>query len=387
MREWSVVELRKFVTPEVIFGVGARRLAGRCCNNLGARHALVVSDPGVMTAGWTSEVAASLEEAEVAWSLYSGVSPNPRAEEVMVGAELYREKGCDVIVAVGGGSPIDCAKGIGIVSSNHRHILEFVGADRIGVPMPPVICVPTTNSSADVSQFAIITDLVLRTKAAIISKAVVPDVALIDPLTLTTMDPHLTACTGMDTLVHGIEAFLSSGNSPLTDLHALDCIRLVIQGLPACLRNPDDVEARSRMMLASLEAGVAFSNASLGAAHAMAHSVGGAFNIPHGECTVTLIRHVLAFNFAVAAPRFDRIGEAMGLDLGGLDAGATCARLVAAVAEFQAEIGLSFTLGHLGVRRDDIPALARNALEDVCMVTNPRRATLRDVEAMYEEAL
>jgi alcohol dehydrogenase len=387
MGQGSVFELRKFVTPEVIFGVDARKLAGRCCNNLGARHALIVTDPGVIAAGWLADIAASLEEASVAYSVYSGVTPNPRAEEVMVGADLYRSKGCDVIVAVGGGSAIDCAKGIGIVSSNRRHILEFAGADQIPVPMPPVVCVPTTNASADVSQFAIITDLVLRTKVTIISKAVVPDVALVDPVTLTTMDPYLTACTGMDALSHGIEAFMSSGRSQLTDLYAIDAIRLVIGSLSVCLRDPTDLEARSRMMLASLEAGVAFSNASLGAVHAMAHSLGGALDLPHGECNAMLLRHVLAFNGEAAADRFDRIGEAMGLDLRGLTAEERCARLVAAVAAVPAKLGLSFTLGQRGVRRSDIPELARHALEDVCIVTNPRRANQRDVEVIYEEAL
>ena len=224
-------------------------------------------------------------------------------------------------MAVGGGSVIDCAKGIGIVSSNRRHILEFVGADRIPTPMPPVVCVPTTGgTSADLSQFAIFTDLVARTKVAIVSKAVVPDVSLIDPRTLTTMDRYLTACTGMDALVHAFEAFASNAHSPLTDLHALEAIRLVRTSLPACIRDPSDLDARGRMMLASLEAGLAFSNASLGAVHAMAHSLGGALDLPHGECNSILLSHVVAFNFSTASERYDRIGEAMGLDWRGLGA-------------------------------------------------------------------
>ena len=387
MREPYVFGLRKFVTPEVIFGVGARGLAGRCCKNLGARRAFLVTDPGVIAAGWADEVAHSLREAGVEFSVYSGVTPNPRAEEVMRGAELYSGKACDIIVAVGGGSAIDCAKGIGIVTSNHRHILDFAGADQIPVPMPPVICVPTTHASADISQFDIITDTVLRTKVTIISKAVVPDVALVDPVVLTTMDPYLTACTGMDALTHGIEAFVSSGHSPLTDVHAIDAIRLVVGSLPACLRDPGDLEARTRMMLASLEAGVAFSNASLGAVHAMAHSLGGALDLPHGECNAMLVSPALAFNFSAAPERFERIGEAMGLDLDGITTEEKRTRLIAEVAAFRAKIGLSVTLGRRGVRRGDIPLLARHALEDVCFVTNPRRATRRDVEVMYEESL
>jgi alcohol dehydrogenase class IV len=252
----------------------------------------------------------------------------------MAGADRFRTLGCDVIVAVGGGSPIDCAKGIGIVAANGQHILAFGGADRVPLPMPPVICVPTTGgTSADVSQFAIVTDRDKRTKITIVSKAVVPDVALVDPRTLLTMDPYLTACTGMDALVHAIEAFVSSGSSPLTDLHALEAIRLVTAWLPACLRDPGDLEARTHMMMGSLSAGLAFSNASLGAVHAMSHSLGGALDLPHGECNSIMLDHVLAFNFSAAAERCDRIGEAMGLSYAAASTTATSSAVGGARAE------------------------------------------------------
>lgn len=388
MSRHSILDLRKFVTPEVIFGVDARLLAGRCCANLAARNALLVTDSGVLAAGWAHDVALSLERTGIEYATFAGVSPNPRAEEVMAGAELYAARGCDVIVAVGGGSPVDCAKGIGIVCSNHRQILEFAGADQVPVPMPPLIAVPTTaGASADVSQFAIITDLPERTKVAIVSKAVVPDVALVDPRTLLTMDPHLTACTGMDALSHAIEAFVSSGHSPLTDAHALEAARLVMTSLPACLRDPNDLEARGRMMLASLSAGLAFSNASLGACHAMSHSLGGALDLTHGECTAILLGPMIAFNFSAAQERYDRLGAAMGVELGGLSTAEKRARLVAAVEALRAEVGVTATLGQRGVRTCDAPALARRALEDVCIVTNPRRANQRDLEVVYEEAL
>lgn len=383
-----MLEPRKFVSPEIIFGVGALDHAGQCCLNLGARRPLVVTDPGVIAAGWTAQVAASLERAGLTHAVFSGVTPNPRAEEIMRGAEAFRAHGCDALVAVGGGSPMDCAKGIGIVAANSRHILDFTGVDRVPLPMPPLVCVPTTGgSSADVSQFTIINDLARRTKVTIISKALVPDVSLVDPRTLLTMDPYLTACTGLDALVHAIEAFVSSGHAPLTDVHALDAIRLVCTWLPGCLRDPGDLVARSRMMQASLEAGLAFSNASLGAVHAMAHSLGGTLDLPHGECNAILLSHVLAYNFEATEERFDRVGEAMGLDLRGLTRAAKRARLVAAVDELRALVGIRATLGARGVRVGDIPALAANALADVCVVTNPRRCAQRDLETIYEEAL
>ncbi|HXV22466.1 MAG TPA: alcohol dehydrogenase-like regulatory protein ErcA [Desulfuromonadales bacterium] len=381
-------ELRKFVAPEYIFGVGARSLAGRYARNLGGRKVLVVSDPGVVAAGWTGDVTASLEAEGLSFALFTDVSPNPRAEQVMAGAERYQAEKCNAIVAVGGGSPIDCAKGIGIVSSNKKHILLFKGVDQVQLPMPPLICVPTTGgTSADVSQFAIITDSLERIKIAIISKSVVPDLALIDPLTLTSMDPFLTACTGLDALTHGIEAFVSNASSPMTDLHALEAIRLLSKHLADSIRNPRDVELRIKIMEGSLLAGLAFSNAILGAAHAMAHSLGGEKDAPHGECNAILLDHVIEFNFPASPERFERIAEAMGLDLRGMTPSAKKNALLEKVREIKRAAGLDLVLNRLGVSRSDLPLLSDKALRDPCMMTNPRRPNRRDIEVIYEESL
>lgn len=384
----QLTELRKFVAPEYMFGVGARHLAGRYARNLGARKVLVVSDPGVVAAGWTGDVTASLEEEGLPYVLFTGVTPNPRAEEVMTGAELYTSERCNAIVAVGGGSPIDCAKGIGIVSSNNRPILDFEGVDMVETPMPPLICVPTTGgTSADVSQFAIIMDTAERTKVAIISKTVVPDLALIDPVTLTSMDPFLTACTGLDALTHGIEAFVSNAHSPMTDLHALEGIRLVSKHLVESVKNPSDVELRTQIMQGSLQAGLAFSNAILGANHAMAHSLGGERDAPHGECNAILLDHVIEFNMPASPERFERIAEAMGLDLRGLNSREKKAALLKHVRGLKQEVGLDLVLNNIGITHSDLPILSEKALLDPCMVTNPRPANRRDIEVIYEESL
>jgi len=384
----SDFELRKFVAPELLFGVGALKTVGRYVNNLGARKVLVVTDPGVMAAGWTDKVLASLEEQKIPHTVFSQVTPNPRTDEVIKGADFYKQEGCDVIVSVGGGSPTDCAKGIGIVSTNKKHILEFEGVDQITVPIPPLICIPTTGgTSADVSQFAIITDREKMTKIAIISKAVVPDVSLIDPTTLTTMDPYLTACTGIDALVHAIEAFVSTGNSPITDVHALEAIRLISWNLLESIKHPDDIALRSKVMRGSLEAGLAFSNASLGAVHAMAHSLGGLLDLPHGECNAVLLDHVMAFNLRSSPERYLRIATEMRLDLRGMSIRDAGKAVIDEVRRLKREAGIYRALAKLGVSNPDIPYLASNAMKDACMVTNPVRPNQRDVEVIYEEAL
>jgi alcohol dehydrogenase class IV len=381
--------LRKFVIPEIVYGVGAIDLVGQYARIYGARNVLVVTDPGVIAAGWAARVAASLDAAGIRHETFSSVSPNPRAEEVMAGAAFYRASACDVLVAVGGGSPMDCAKGIGIVGTSGRHILEFEGVDQVSTPMPPLVCVPTTaGTSADVSQFAIVTDRQARVKVAIISKAVVPDTAILDPEALTTMDPYLAACTGMDALVHAIEAYVSNANSPLTDLQALDAVRLVGENLLGSIRVPGSLAYREKMMLGSLEAGFAFSNASLGAVHAMAHSLGGLLDLPHGECNALLLEHVVRFNFESAEARYRNVAAALGIgEAQAADAEACRSALCGRIRDLRISAGIKGALAERGVSAGDIPDLAANAMRDACMVTNPRVPGQRDIEEIYEEAI
>jgi len=380
--------IRKFVAPEFVFGPGSRHLAGGYASNLGAEQVLLVTDAGVLAAGWAQEVERSLAQSGLSVTRFSGLTPNPKAEEVMAGAKCYDDHGCDVIVAVGGGSVIDCAKGIGIVTANRRHILEFEGVDKILLPPPPLVCVPTTSgTSADVSQFAIITDPQERVKIAIISKAVVPDVSLIDPETVLTMDRYLTACTGIDAMVHAIEAFVSKANGPVSDLHALEAIRLIYASLLGVLANPGNMQYRSQMMQGSLHAGLAFSNASLGAVHAMAHSMGGFLDLAHGECNAILLDHVIEFNYPKAPERFQRIAELMGLDLRGLPDIERRRRLLDCIRDWKARAGITATLQQRNVHLADLGTLARKAIVDPCIVTNPRQAVVRDLEVVYEQAL
>lgn len=381
------MELRKFVVPEFVFGAGARFLAGRYAVNSGARRVLVVTDPGVIAAGWVEPLIDRLVQDGLSCALYADIHSNPRDVEVMAGAEVYQKERCNAIIAIGGGSPMDCAKGIGIVSTNNRHILEFEGVDEVSNPGPPLICIPTTaGSSADVSQFAIINDSKRQVKIAIISKSVVPDSALIDPETTFTMDPYLTACTGVDALTHAIEAFASNAHSPVTDMHALEAIRLIWRYLPIVFLEPDNLEARTQMTLASMFAGMAFSNASLGAVHAMAHSLGGLLDLPHGECNALLLEHVIRYNYDAAPDRYQRIGEALCLFNWNVDAQEKRDILVDAIHTFRTSIGITRSLGDIGVTNQSIPSLAEKAIHDPCIVTNPKLLAEEDVKTIYAAA-
>ncbi|MGE5396784.1 MAG: alcohol dehydrogenase-like regulatory protein ErcA [Chitinophagales bacterium] len=382
------LHLRKFVAPEIVFGVGARHLAGRYAQNLGARKVLVVTDPGIIEAGWTKQVLDSLGDVGVPYAVFDGLTPNPKTHEVMAGTEFYRKNRCDVIIAVGGGSVIDCAKGIGIVDSNGAHIATFEGVDKVGVPIAPLVCIPTTaGSSADVSQFAVIKDPNRKSKFAIASKALVPDVALIDPITITTMPRYLSACTGLDTLTHAIEAFVSNASSPLTDIHALEAVRLISEYLLPSLENPDDIVIRSKVMLATMEAGLAFSNAILGAVHAMAHALGGLMELPHGECNAILLESVIDFNYSSVPDRYASIAEAMGIDISGMTVAELKTALLSKIRDIRIRAGVVRGLKDIGVEPAHISELSAKALEDVCIATNPISPTLTEVGDIFYAAL
>jgi alcohol dehydrogenase len=380
--------IRKFVAPEFIFGVSAINQTGRYVRNFGAKKPLVVSDKGVVAAGWTQKVLDILTDLGLDYALYQDVSPNPRDYEVMAGSMFYDKEQCDLIIAIGGGSVMDCAKAIGIVSTNGKDVRDFEGVDNVEIPGPPLICIPTTaGTSSDVSQFSIINNTQKRVKFAIISTTMVPDIALIDPLLCTSMDPYLTACTGMDALVHAIEAFVSTASSPMTDLHALEAIKLMRNNLPLIALDPENIDLRTQLMLGSLQAGLAFSNASLGAVHSLAHCLGGYLDLAHGECNAILLDHVIAFNYKKAPERYDEIGKAMGVSLKGKSSTEKAGAIVQDIQHLKKLLGIRETLGEKGLKTADIGFLARNAMVDPCLITNPRTPKQRDLEVIYEEAL
>lgn len=382
------MEIRKFLAPEFVFGKDARLLASRYVQNFGVRKLQIVVDKSLRHYSWYKDIITHIENNGIDYVIFDALSPNPKGIEVMNGFEQYQFNRCNGILAIGGGSTIDCAKGIGIVSSNHKHILKFEGVDKVSIPSPPIICIPTTSgTSADVSQFAIIRDMRRLIKIAVISKTLVPDVALIDPAVTQTMDKYLTACTGMDALTHAIEAFVSNANSPITDNHSLNAIRLIKNNLYDAITKPNDWEARYNMMVASLEAGLAFSNASLGAVHAMAHSLGGYYDLAHGECNAILLQHVVDFNFEAAPERFLEIGKIFEIDFTNMTLNEKKKQLLHVISRFRNDVGISDTFKNKGVKSSDIAFLSKTSLNDPCIVTNPRDVGDRDIEVIFEEAM
>ncbi len=380
-------ELRKFVAPEFVFGVGSLELVAQYAKNYSVEKALVVTDNNVTRAGWLKKVTDLLESENIHYVIYNNITPNPRDYEIHEGANVYLQNNCNIIISVGGGSVIDAAKGIGLVSQHSINILDFEGVDLVEYSIPPLICIPTTSgSSADVSQFAIINDTQRKIKIAIISRMIVPDVSIIDPSTLITMDDYLTACTSIDALVHAIEAYVSTASSPFTDLFALKAIETIAHNLPLCMADPKNLQFRIQLMQASLNAGLAFSNASLGNVHAMAHSLGGYKDLPHGECNAMLLPAVINYNYESQKIRYNDIAKYFGLELKGND-NTDKRLLIDRIKAFIQSTGIESTLKDRGVSYTDLTYLATAAYNDPCSVTNPRESTIEDIKVIYEEAL
>jgi len=380
--------LLKFHAPEIVFGIDSMVEAAHAAVRLGALRPLLVTDPGLMEAGWVDELVGYLCSQGVAAKVWSALTPNPKDHEITAGHQFYRANGCDVLIALGGGSVIDAAKGIAILAANGGDILDYAGVDKATMPIPPLVVVPSTSGTgADVSQFCIVTDTARGTKITILGRALVPDITVIDPRLLTTMPEWLNAATGLDALTHGIEAFVSLGHNQLTDHHALRAVVMVTENLVHTIDRPNEMAARVLMAQAALEAGLAFTNAILGAAHAMSHQVGGLLDLPHGVINGILLPHVVRFNAEADPVPFATIATCLGIADQRAPALESALALADRLQSLATQVGVPRGLAELGVSEEVLPTLAKNALQDACMSTNPRSADEAQMEALFRSAM
>lgn len=319
--------------------------------------------------------------------VYDNVVTNPRDFQVEEGARVYEKEECDVIVAIGGGSPIDTAKGIAILVSNHGSIHDYEGCNLITQPVPPMVCIPTTaGTGADVTQMAVVTHSEKRMKMLILGRAIMPEISLIDPRLLQTESSELIAATGMDTLTHAIEAYVSSLSWTLTDPHAIHAIELVSEHLVNAMRYKD-IKSLEGMSIACLEAGIAFSNAILGAVHALAHPLGGFYDIHHGLANAVLLPTVVRRNMEYSLDKYARIARAMGVDISGMSITTAAQSALWEITRLIEALELPVRLSQFNVNADDIALLADLAKDDICMRTNPYCYSKDEIETLYREAL
>jgi alcohol dehydrogenase class IV len=370
----------KFVIPEVIFGIGTLAEVGGAVRRVGGHRPMLVSDPGVLAAGWVDRALPHLADVRVQSRLWHGLTPNPKDFEVEAAFESYRESGCDALLAIGGGSCIDVAKAVAVLSGNGGRILDYEGIDRATSPIPPMVMVPTTGGSgADVSQFCVVTDTARGLKATIGGRALVPEISVTDPMLLTTMPAELTAHTGLDALSHAIESCVSEACDFLSKGHAVAAIDAISRNLLRSVEDPLDLDAREAIARASLQAGLAFSNALLGATHAIAHQIGGALDLPHGLLNAILMPHVMRFNAQTHAARYVDVARALGVDVGDLSPEAAAEAAVDRVEGLARALEIPSGLRVLGVNTADFERFGVNALRDAYITTNPRAVTEGDV--------
>lgn len=380
--------LAKFHAPEVVFGADSLAEAGFAASRLGARRPFLVTDPGIVEAGWVDRLLPLLRAEGLTPVLWTDVTPNPKDHEVRRAYAAYAEHECDVIIAIGGGSVIDAAKGVAILSGNDGDILDYAGVDQVTRPIPPLLMIPTTSGTgADVSQFCIVTDTERHVKLTIMGRALVPDVSITDPRLLTTMPDDLNAATGLDALTHGIEAFVSLAHNPLADTHALNAVGLVCRHLRDTIDEPAEITARAKMAQASLQAGLAFTNAILGATHAMSHQVGGLLDAPHGVVNGVLLPHVIRYNALASPDRFVDLARSAGLAVDGMPGEEAADLLAEHVRRLADDVGVPRGLRELGVTEQDIDTMAHTALDDACLTTNPREASEGQIRQLFKDAL
>lgn len=378
-----------FFMPTVnLMGVGAAKEVGTRIKSLNKTKALIVTDAGLFKFGVADMIAGYIREAGVEVEIFPGAEPNPTDKNVEAGLAAFNSNGCDVIVSLGGGSSHDCAKGIAIVAANGGTIYDYEGVDVSAKPAVPMVSVNTTSGTAsEITRFCIITDTRRSVKMAIVDKHVTPAISINDPELTVKKPAGLTAATGMDALTHAVEAYVSTAATPITDALALQAIRLVNKSLRAAVANGEDIEAREGMTYAQLLAGMAFNNASLGYVHAIAHQLGGFYNLPHGVCNAILLPVVEKFNLMAKADKFADIAVALGEDVSGLSAIEAGEKALAAIVRLSQDVNIPTGFAQLGVKEEDIPVLAENAMKDACSFTNPRKATLDEVQAMIRAAL
>ncbi|MDC5755455.1 L-threonine dehydrogenase [Vibrio europaeus] len=378
-----------FFIPTVnLMGAGCLKDAADSIQSQGFKKGLIVTDKILSQIGMVKQVQDMLSERDVETVVFDGTQPNPTISNVNDGLSLLADNECDFVISLGGGSPHDCAKGIALVASNGGKIGDYEGVDQSAKPMLPLIAINTTAGTAsEMTRFCIITDEERHIKMAIVDKHTTPLISVNDPELMLAKPASLTAATGMDALTHAVEAYVSIAATPITDAVAIKAIELIQAHLRKAVENGDDIEAREQMAYAQFMAGMAFNNASLGYVHAMAHQLGGFYDLPHGVCNAILLPHVQRYNAQVCPDRLRDVAKAMGVEVEGLNAEQGAEAAIDAIVALAKDVGIPAGIQELGAKSEDIPVLADNAFKDACGFTNPKQATHEEISAIFEAAM
>ncbi|OIN28886.1 L-threonine dehydrogenase [Vibrio barjaei] len=378
-----------FYIPSLnLMGIGCLEEAVNAIKSHSFTKALIVTDKVLNELGAVSKLTTLLDNANVAAVVFDETKPNPTIENVNDGLALLKNNQCDCVISFGGGSPHDCAKGIALLATNGGEIKDYEGVDVSAKPQLPLISINTTAGTAsEMTRFCIITDEARHIKMAIVDKNVTPIISVNDPELMLAKPASLTAATGMDALTHAIEAYVSIAATPVTDAVAIKAIEMVQANLREAVQNGDNLTARDNMAYAQFMAGMAFNNASLGYVHAIAHQLGGFYDLPHGVCNAILLPHVQQYNAKVVPARLADVARAMSVDTKDMTDEQAANAGLDAIRQLSKDVNIPAGLEQLGVKRDDFDVLAENALKDACGFTNPKQASHEEIVAILDSAL
>ena len=379
------MDIFKFGMPEIIFGRGSLKYAGVCAKQLGASKVFVVSDPGVEKAGWVEKLLEVLRDANLDFVYFNDVLPNPRDFQVHNGVELYKQEEADIVLALGGGSPMDTAKGIALLASNGGDIRDYEGANQVKKPLPPMVFIPTTmGSESNISQFTIITDVERQLKMTVISRTLVPNISITDPLMLSTLTRDLIIPPLFDSLAHAVESYVSPISNSFTEVSSLKGLDLATRHIRPAIEHLrlDDLE---QLAIAGTYCGMAFNNASVGLGHALAHALGGMYDVVHGTAQSLLLPNVMRYNLPACRKKMAKIGTIItGKELGSEEATALAG--IEALEQLREEIGIPCQLREILPDKTLLPQVSQNAMNDCCLLTNPKPVTWKEMLNLYYEA-
>lgn len=348
--------------------------------------ALIVTDADLVKFNVVSKVTQLLDNAKLNYAIYDAVIPNPSVDTVQQGLKQFKESNADYLIAIGGGSPQDTAKAIGIIINNpqYKDVVSLEGVAPTKNPAVPIIAIPTTaGTAAEVTINYVITDNQRCRKFVCVDPHSIPIVAIIDPQMMASMPASLKAATGVDALTHAIEGYITKGAWELTDALHLKAIELISRSLRQSVKG--EAQGVETMALAQYMAGMGFSNVGLGLVHGMAHPLGAFYNTPHGVANAILLPHIMAYNADYTGEKYRDIARAMGVkQVDSLSLSDARNAAIAAVFALNKDVGIPEKLHEVGMKQDDIPSLAQAAFDDVCTGGNPREATLEDITKLYQ---
>ena len=383
--------VNRFILNEVsYFGPGARKELPGVVKRLGYKKALVVTDKGLMKFGVAKMVLDVMDEAGIAYEIFDDVKPNPTVSNVKAGIEACKNAAADFIVAIGGGSSMDTAKGIGIVVNNPEFsdIVSLEGVADTKKKSLPIIALPTTaGTAAETTINYVIIDESRQAKMVCVDPNDIPAVAIIDAELMYSLPKSLTAATGMDAMTHAIEGLITKAAWEMSDMFELKAIEMIYKYLPIAVNDPTNPEGRNGMAVAQYIAGMAFSNVGLGVDHGMAHPLSALFDVPHGVACAMLLPTVMRFNVPAALDKYTDIAKAVGVWRDGMTKEEAADAACKAIEDLSALVGTNKHLTDLGISESDIPALAQQAIQDVCTPGNPREVTMEDILDLYHKIL